>query len=381
MHKPMLHSLLALLFLLLSGRPPLFAGETGKKSQPNEAALEKQLHDAERQLREAARQLAELRGHDAGLKRLDVEKIQRVAEQAARDAEREVRIVRKIRKGEPRARLGVQVESGDDAKGAVIRAVEPGSPAQEAGLKPGDIITGVNGSPLAGKGDDDDSPAERLARLGREFKPDTAVTIDYQRDGAAHTATVKPRLLPGGERRRVIITRDGDNEREIELPDMADLPEMPDMPEMPELPRFRHKSHHPFMMSRGRMNGLELMNLQGDLGDYFGVHEGLLVLRVAPKSELPLKAGDVILKVDGKAVAEPHDVMRALHHGKAGETIALEIQRKQLRQSLSVKRPDHEKEREMDFDLEIETPEPPEVPEAPHPPRPPKAPKPPRTPT
>jgi len=162
------------------------------------------------------------------------------------------------------------------------------------------------------------------------------------------------------------------------------MPDMPDMPDMPEMPRMHHGSHHGFMMMRSNMDGLELMNLQGDLGDYFGVHEGMLVLRVSPKSDLGLKAGDVILKVDGKAANGPHDVMHALHHGKAGETLALEIQRHQLRQTLAVKRPAHEMDRDEDFDFDLETPEPPDVPEtpvAPKPPHPPKAPRPPATPS
>ena len=59
--------------------------------------------------------------------------------------------------GKPRWGIGLadltpdarqQVQAPDDVKGAVIERVQPGSPADNAGLQPGDVIVGVNRHPV-----------------------------------------------------------------------------------------------------------------------------------------------------------------------------------------------------------------------------------------
>jgi len=71
--------------------------------------------------------------------------------------------------------------------GVVIEGVEPGSPAEKAGLKGGDVITGVNGQPVK-TGNDLVNPIA-LATIGSKVK------IDYVRDRAQKetTATVEDR--------------------------------------------------------------------------------------------------------------------------------------------------------------------------------------------
>jgi serine protease Do len=92
----------------------------------------------------------------------------------------------------PRARLGVSVEPvtpevagqlGVDAGGVIIRGVVDGSPAAEAGLRPGDIITEANRQPVK-------SP-EDLRRAVDTAKPGTSLLLLVQRDGAASYLTVK----------------------------------------------------------------------------------------------------------------------------------------------------------------------------------------------
>jgi putative serine protease PepD len=66
--------------------------------------------------------------------------------------------------------------------GVEITAVTAGGPAANAGLKPGDVVTKLQGVPLEQSGE--------LVALVRKYAPGSSVKVDYQRDGAVHTAQV-----------------------------------------------------------------------------------------------------------------------------------------------------------------------------------------------
>jgi putative serine protease PepD len=66
--------------------------------------------------------------------------------------------------------------------GMYLRVVTPGGPADQAGLKDGDIVTAIEGRPM-------NSPESLfLATVGK--KPGDQVKVQYSRDGTAATATV-----------------------------------------------------------------------------------------------------------------------------------------------------------------------------------------------
>lgn len=46
-----------------------------------------------------------------------------------------------------------EIQAPADVKGAVVQQVQPGSPADDAGLRAGDIITEVNRHPVESAGD------------------------------------------------------------------------------------------------------------------------------------------------------------------------------------------------------------------------------------
>lgn len=80
------------------------------------------------------------------------------------------------------AYLGVSLAATDGTAGAEVAEVRSGSPAEEAGLRAGDVITTVDGQALAS--------AEELQRLIELKKPGDEVELTVERDGATRTVTV-----------------------------------------------------------------------------------------------------------------------------------------------------------------------------------------------
>ncbi len=80
--------------------------------------------------------------------------------------------------------IGAQVGSstGRGVAGARLTSVEPNGPAAGAGLQVGDVITKLDGHPVA-------EPTDLIA-LVRKYAPGSLVTIEYRRGSERHTASV-----------------------------------------------------------------------------------------------------------------------------------------------------------------------------------------------
>ena len=233
-----------------------------------------------------------------------------------------------------RGRIGVVVRTDASAEsdkvGAKIEGVTPGSPAEKAGLKVGDIITKFAGTSLGGiKAEDEDEsgPGRKLVALARKLEPGDTVRIEYRRGSDTKQATLVAEDLDGGMR--------------MDMPGpMVAMPRMPGMD---------------FEWSFGEPWGdLELVSLNPDLGEYFGTKDGILVVKAPADSTLPLKGGDVILAIGGRKPTSQSHAMRILRSYEAGESVSIDILRKQKRMSLTWKVPEarehrmrHEMERKM----------------------------------
>lgn len=87
-----------------------------------------------------------------------------------------------------------------------------------------------------------------------------------------------------------------------------------------------------------RWNDLNLASVDAQLGRYFGTDTGVLVLSTGPTLG-QLQAGDVIRRVDGKAVDTPRAVMDALRDKPANSTVAIEYLRDRISASAQLKVP------------------------------------------
>ena len=237
-----------------------------------------------------------------------------------------------------RGRIGVVVKTDADATndklGARIEAVTPGGPADDAGLKAGDIITRFNGTALGGvasEEEDESGPGMKLIELARALDPGDTVQVEFRRGTANNKASV--------------VAEELSMSGNIHL-EMPEIPEMGDMREM-ELPKMwggpgTGPGAFAWTVGENAWGGIELVSLNPDLGEYFGTKEGVLVVRASEDSTLPLKGGDVILTIGGRKPTSPMHAMRILRSYDEGETVAIEVLRKQKRTPLSWKVPEAE---------------------------------------
>jgi len=324
----------AILLLLVAA--PVAAQETTKEAEKARREAEAQMKQAEQQMREA-----EMAMREAAEKLGDLH-----MERNLKRAERKVVIF------SDRARLGLVLQSEKnpktDAIGASIEALTPGSPAEEAGLRAGDIIVKFNGEPLASatvEADDESVPTARLMKLARNLKDGDKVALEYRRGVETRTVTVTATRAMGPRVRMVTV------------------PEQPliEMPDVPDIDVDVYTTVRPW-------RDMELVALNPELGEYFGTSEGILVVSTSKEGPLNLKAGDVILRIGDRTPATPAQAMRILRTYDPGESVALQILRKREKLSISVQVPPH---RSGSFRWYGEAPETPEPPAAPAPPVPP----------
>jgi C-terminal processing protease CtpA/Prc len=237
-----------------------------------------------------------------------------------------------------RGRIGVVVktepDAADDKLGARIEAVTPGGPAEKAGLKAGDIITRFSGTALGGapaEDDDASGPGMKLIELARALDPGDTVRVDYRRGSETRSATIVAEEIDASWS----LTTSGPGRDFMIDPDIR--------MHLEELPRMQYEfgpgGAMQWMMG-GPWGGIELVSLNPDLGDYFGTREGVLVVRASQDSTLPLKGGDVILAIGGRKPTSPMHAMRILRSYDSGETVSIEVLRKQKRTTLTWKVPD-----------------------------------------
>ncbi len=77
------------------------------------------------------------------------------------------------------------IEGGDgvgEESGALVAAVQPGSPADDAGLEPGDVVVGVDGEEITNFGE--------LGVIIRQHAPGDELELVVNRDGERQDITV-----------------------------------------------------------------------------------------------------------------------------------------------------------------------------------------------
>jgi serine protease Do len=189
-----------------------------------------------------------------------------------------------------RGRLGVRIQPMtkdlaqsfklDSPDGALIAAVEPGGPADKAGLKPGDVVLAYNGQKI-------DDP-NKLPRLVAETKPGASATLRVWRNGKAEEVK-----FTAAELVSEVKTAQAPQEKKAGKPNRLGLV-------VSELPPAQRRA----------------------LGIDYG-----LVVEGADASRTPLRPGDVIVGVGREGFGSLEEFERLIDAQKQGDTVALLVRR------------------------------------------------------
>lgn len=208
-----------------------------------------------------------------------------------------------------------------DERGAEVTMVMENSPALKAGLRPGDVILDFNGKPVQGR--------EHLQQLVGETTSGTDVKIGIWRNGQAMT------LMATTARATVIETPGG-------MIDIGGVTvTIPPMPPMPPMPSVNIDIPTIVTMVHSSALGLDEESLQpdGQLAEFFGVKDGVLVKSVAhdsPAEKAGLKAGDVIVKLGDAKVSSTRDIAAALRAALPDRGLPVTVVRSKKEIALSV---------------------------------------------
>jgi S1-C subfamily serine protease len=275
----------------------LAAPIAGAAEPADRAALEQQLKEARARLNDAARDVADL-------------------SQQLYGGDRHEELMRFVQGRPQGAMLGINIEAAkgrDD--GVEVVGVSPGGPAEQAGLKSGDIVVAMNGETL--QTTDSRDPSAQLVERMRSIEPGQTVHLDYLRDGQKRRAAIKaaPAEPPIA---RILRER---------------LPKQ--LPEGLQIPGFEG-----LLGPERQFRSLELVSLTPKLGKYFGAEDGLLVVRAAEGQVLPLEEGDVLLSIDGRKPDSPGHAFRILRSYQPGETVKLGVLRNRKQLELTATMPE-----------------------------------------
>ena len=216
---------------------------------------------------------------------------------------------------EEQAWLGVQLqalnedlkeamEMDEDQEGVLIAEVLDDSPADEAGLEDGDVVTSIDG--------DEMTSVKQVVAAIQDRSPGDRVEIKVLRDG----------------RRRTLNVTLGEAEKKHKMKRLY----VPDVSHLQHLGQQAHQWVQTWQDEHGYL-GVSILDLNDDLGQYFKVKEGegVLITEVhedSPAEDAGLLAGDVVLEFDGKTVKNTEKFRKYVARTEPGEDVTMVVKRK-----------------------------------------------------
>lgn len=207
-----------------------------------------------------------------------------------------------------------------DARGAEVVAVDHDAPAAEAGLRVHDVILSINGQTITGEAE--------LRRALRAMPPGRTITLVISRDGQQQTITVKLADRSTLEAKAW--------SQHVPVP----APEDSDEYRLPSAGSGIGNGFISGNVASPLYTGLQLDAMGWQLARFFGVHSGhgLLVRRVddnSPAAAAGLRAGDVIVRVNGKSITTASQWDRAMRSSQ-GKAVDLTVMREHKTQTMKM---------------------------------------------
>jgi len=232
-----------------------------------------------------------------------------------------------------------------------IESVDPDSPAERAGLESGDKLLALNGKDVT-------AGCEPFSAL---LKPGSRVLLSVKRGAYTKQLSALVAKRPATSWGQVWTSPHG-GATTIVIPSMPTVPYVRVAPAPPAAPApdaaadsadvsisitpFPSMSPTPEMPAMVTRVGASLLVVAGaevrpvgNLADYFGVRQGVLVLRVESgtvAARSGLQDGDVIVRADGNPVSTPAALSRAMYHASDTQ-LKLDIVRLKKKKSVLLK--------------------------------------------
>ena len=194
-----------------------------------------------------------------------------------------------------------------EARGVEVRSVQPESPADHAGIAPGDVLLTYNNEEILS--------APQLGRLVLETPVGRKVKVQYWRQGKTKSVIV---ILSSVESRG---------------PEPAMSFSSLQMGSVPDVPRM-------MMLWENMALGIECEPLDSQLAQFFGVRSGILIRRTEKgfaADKAGLRAGDVMTDIDDRPLAAPRDLISYLRtERQPGKAIVIAVTRDHKARSYSI---------------------------------------------
>ncbi len=232
--------------------------------------------------------------------------------------------------------IGTMGESGSMVftEYPTIESIDPGSPAERAGLQAGDILISINAQ------DFKRNPIPMTSLL----VPGQRIVFRYRRNDAARTASLTVVERPLESKQYVTLQIIGPAPVQGSASQRSRTETLLNRNVVVESPRHPIVSIAPLVVGSGaptlRIVGAELTQLNADLRDVLKVKgAGIFVINVAigtPAGAAGLKSGDVIVEAGNEAIQNPGELIRLMRLS-AENSLMLRIVRKQKAQNLTLR--------------------------------------------
>jgi serine protease Do len=188
--------------------------------------------------------------------------------------------------------------------GIVVTKVEPNSPAARAGLRERDIILDYNTQIV--------QSTVHFSQMVAGTPIGQKVTLSVFRNGAVTTVNAQTATRPASQPLNFIL-----ESPRLPMPPEPPMPPADPMMMMPDIPTG-------LLAWQSSTLGYTSEPIEGQLAEFFGVKQGVLVRSVAAKSpaeKAGLKAGDVIVKANGTPVHSPREITGMMQKRKLSLTV------------------------------------------------------------